>query len=154
LTDSEAMADAEPDVAEVITTRAASFLPWLERTGSGAIPKPVQLDAEDEAALGLARARVLGVIAEAGLLPMLHAVRAEIADWVDACIANAGFKRYLFGGRSLDPRERLRSIEILEDLALAFIVFDRDDDAFDRLVGRWEVGVNHRLTRPGEEAAG
>src|ERR687889_192131 len=104
--------------AESLIPRLTSFLPWLERTGPGAIPRPVSLSLEDDEALDVARSRVLGLLAERGLLPMHRALTVDIADWLEGRIRQAGFRRYLFGGGSMDPRHRRLAVEILEDLAL------------------------------------
>jgi hypothetical protein len=133
--------------AAAFDTRVTGFIEWLERSGGGALPRPVSIGDPETIALDAARSRAVGMLAEAGALRVVHRLRHEVAGWAQDRIQRGGLSRYLFGGASLQPRERIQAIEILEDLGLAFLVYDLDLAGHDALVGRWEVGVGRRLER-------
>jgi hypothetical protein len=122
------------------------MLAWLDRAGYGAIPRPVRLEDPDELVLDDARARALGIIADASALPVLRGLRHRLREWVDRRYREVHFRRMMFGDRSgPSPRERIAALEILDDFALAWLTWGTDREMFWRLVGRWEVGVGHRF---------
>jgi len=136
------------DLASSTARGAAVVLGALETAGRAMVPQPVSLDEDDLVALEHARAVAIGTLANQDGLGRLREVRHAIADWLMRMYQRSGFSATYFGPALPPPDQRVASLEILEDLALAYMTRQSiDPDVFDRLVGRWEIGTGAMLPR-------
>jgi len=140
-------ADSGDDVPSA-ARGAAAVLGALETAGRAMVPQPVSLEEDDLVALEHARAVAIGTLANQDQLGRLREVRHAIADWLMRMYQRSGFSATYFGPALAPPDQRVASLEILEDLALAYMTRQSiDADVFDRLVGRWEIGTGGTVPR-------